>query len=62
MADNAQISLKQASSGILSVLPLWTVLEYYLRAPAQNLILIEEPELNLYPTIQLDLINWIMGK
>lgn len=62
MADNAQISLKQASSGILSVLPLWTVLEYYLRAPARNLILIEEPELNLYPTIQLDLINWIMGK
>lgn len=62
MENNAQISLKQASSGILSVLPLWTVLEYSLKAPAKNLILIEEPELNLYPTIQLDLINWIMGR
>lgn len=62
ISDNTQISLKQASSGILSILPLWTVLEYHLNKSNNNLILIEEPELNLYPTVQLDLINWIMGK
>lgn len=62
ISDNNQISLKQASSGILSILPLWTVLEFNLRTSAKNFILIEEPELNLYPTVQLDLINWIMKK
>lgn len=62
MTDKTQINLKQASSGILSILPLWTVLEFNLRTSAKNFILIEEPELNLYPTVQLDLINWIMEK
>lgn len=62
MNDHTSISLKQASSGILSILPLWLVLEDNIKLNSNNLILIEEPELNLYPTVQLDLMNWIMGK
>ena len=62
MNDQTNISLKQASSGILSVLPLWVVLEDNSKSDSNNLILIEEPELNLYPSVQLELINWIMGK
>lgn len=62
MSNRTNVSLKQASSGILSVLPLWAVLEDNIQEKSNNLILIEEPELNLYPSVQLELINWIMGQ
>lgn len=62
MSDRTNVSLKQASSGILSVLPLWAVLEDNIQEKSNNLILIEEPELNLYPSVQLELINWIIGQ
>lgn len=57
------LKLKQASSGIQSVLPLWTVLNHKLRPGGnRSLILLEEPELNLYPTVQIDFMNWVMTK
>ncbi len=56
------LKLNQASSGIQSILPLWTVLNYNLRRNHRSIVLLEEPELNLYPTVQIDFVNWVMKK
>lgn len=56
------LKLNQASSGIQSILPLWTVLNHNLRRKNRSLVLLEEPELNLYPTVQIDFMNWVMRK
>lgn len=55
--------LFETASGIQSVTPLLVSLEYlsHQNERAQSFI-IEEPELNLYPTAQQGLLNWLVGK
>ena len=57
------LGLHEAASGIQSVTPLLVLLEYLNRNTelAQSFI-IEEPELNLYPTAQQGLLNWLVEK
>lgn len=54
------ISLAQSASGYQSIIPLLLVVEYQ-RQQSRRRFIIEEPELNLYPTAQKDLIYSLMG-
>ncbi|QKZ13360.1 AAA family ATPase [Spirosoma sp. KUDC1026] len=59
-ADNKSVELAQSASGYQSTIPLALVVDYQ-RQQAQRRFIIEEPELNLYPTAQKDLIYSLMG-
>jgi len=54
--DDVDIDFKQASSGMQSVIPLWAVFNDSLYG-FRRYIIIEEPELNLFPTLQVMLVN-----
>lgn len=54
--DDVDIDFKQASSGMQSIIPMWTVFCDSLYGFGRYII-IEEPELNLFPTLQVMLIN-----
>lgn len=57
------ISLRHAASGVQAVTPLLVLLEYLCQEPGrQQSFIIEEPELNLYPTAQQGLLNWLVEK
>ena len=55
--------LYETASGIQSVTPLLVLLEHLSRNTEQaQSFIIEEPELNLYPTAQQGLLNWLVKK
>ncbi|MBG8552988.1 AAA family ATPase [Hymenobacter guriensis] len=57
------IPLEKAASGIQSTIPLILIIEYFSRQKnKQRNFVIEEPELNLYPSTQQGLLNWIISK
>jgi len=57
------LRLYEAASGIQSVTPLLVLLEHLSRNTEQaQSFIIEEPELNLYPTAQQGLLNWLVEK
>lgn len=57
------VMLFEAASGIQSVTPLLVLLEHLSRNTEQaQSFIIEEPELNLYPTAQQGLLNWLVEK
>lgn len=58
--DNTELKLSQMSSGIQSIIPLWTVFNQYVKSREKKILVIEEPELNLFPSTQYKLIDWIM--
>jgi predicted ATP-dependent endonuclease of OLD family len=60
--DGRKIKFSQSSSGMQSIIPLWVVFNQYINIKNKGgqLLVIEEPELNLFPTTQVALINWIM--
>ena len=62
MSNSKEIKLSQASSGLLSSLPLIVTLQFFFRKPSMlpNYFVIEEPELNLYPNAQKDLTEFII--
>lgn len=65
LPNNTTIKLAQASSGIQSILPLLLVVQYNTNTNKQggdDLFVIEEPELNLYPASQKDLIEFIVKR
>jgi len=63
LSDNKDILLSETASGIQSVTPMLVLLEYLSRNTEQaQSFIIEEPELNLYPTAQQGLLNWLMEK
>jgi len=57
------LMLLETASGIQSVTPLLVLLEHLSRNSEQaQSFIIEEPELNLYPTAQQGLLNWLVEK
>ena len=57
-----EIRFEQASSGMQSIIPLWTVYLYGIKKHVQATAIIEEPELNLFPTLQVDLVNNLVAQ
>lgn len=64
LPDKTKIRLAQASSGIQSIIPLLLVIQYNTKnvKKGDDLFVIEEPELNLYPSSQKDLIEFIIAR
>jgi predicted ATPase len=64
LPNKGKIKLSQASSGLQSVIPLLLVVQFNTskRNKKRDLFVIEEPELNLYPTSQKDLIEFIVAR
>ena len=58
--NDKPIPLSQSASGYQSIIPLLLVVEYQ-RQQSKRRFIIEEPELNLYPTAQKDLIYSLVG-
>jgi predicted ATPase len=62
LADGIKIKLEQASSGMQSSVPLVLVIGFHADNYRENFYIVEEPELNLYPTMQKALIEFIVSK
>ena len=60
LSQNRAINLSQSASGYQSIIPLLLVIESQRKQSIRRFI-IEEPELNLYPTAQKDLIYSLMS-
>ena len=61
--NKTKLLLNETASGIQSVTPLLVLLEHLSRNTEQaQSFIIEEPELNLYPTAQQGLLNWLVEK
>jgi hypothetical protein len=56
------IELNESASGIQSTIPLMLVVEDLSKYIDSHSFIIEEPELNLYPTAQQGLLNWLVEK
>lgn len=56
------IPLRYASSGMLSIIPLLMIIDYCVSENYFQSFTIEEPELNLFPSNQLELIRQILSK
>jgi len=56
--DGNSLALENSSSGIQSALPLYLTLKYF--ASKHKNIIIEEPELNLYPKSQIDTVKFMI--
>lgn len=61
---NGSLELVQSSSGLQSIIPMLLVVQNQNSIPdvIKNQFIIEEPELNLYPTTQHDLMKYIISK
>jgi hypothetical protein len=60
-SDNVDIDFSQASSGMQSIIPMWSVFCNALVDLRPNIV-IEEPELNLFPTLQVALVSKIVER
>ncbi|RZJ57255.1 MAG: hypothetical protein EOO55_03800 [Hymenobacter sp.] len=58
--DN-EIPIPESSSGFQSIIPLLATIEF-IHTKHNKSFIIEEPELNLYPTAQQGLLNWLVEK
>jgi predicted ATPase len=56
--DGNSLALEHSSSGIQSALPLYLTLKYF--TTKHSNIIIEEPELNLYPKSQIDTVKFMI--
>lgn len=56
------IPLSVCSSGLQSVLPMLMVIDYCVRNKYFDSFVIEEPELNLYPTNQRELLHFVLQR
>lgn len=59
LCDGTKLKFNQASSGMQSIIPLWAVLINSFSDHPRSVV-IEEPELNLFPSLQIDLIRNIV--
>lgn len=60
--NNSTVELKNASSGVQSILPLLMVIDYCLDKRYFGSFTVEEPELNLFPTNQMHLLRSLISK
>lgn len=62
--DGTKLKLEQASSGFQSLTPLYLVVEHFVNknSVTRNCVTVEEPELNLYPTNQKKLVEFLVRK
>ncbi len=61
--ENEIINLSESASGFQALIPLQMVIEYFILQNSHDYsFIIEEPELNLYPTTQKDLIYYLSDK
>ena len=57
-----EIAFKYCSSGIQSIVPMLMIVDYCLKQDYFSCFALEEPEINLFPTNQLELIRYIISK
>ena len=57
-----EIDFKYCSSGIQSIVPMLMIIDYCMKQDYFNCFALEEPELNLFPTNQLELTRFIISK
>jgi len=64
LEDGSTVKLEQASSGFQSLTPLYLVIENVLNKNSliKYCVTVEEPELNLYPTIQRKMVEFLIRK
>lgn len=60
--NNREFSIKGGSSGLQSVLPMMMVIDYSRKKNCFDSFVIEEPEQNLFPSNQRDLLFYIVSK
>lgn len=60
--NSEKLFLYQASSGFQSSIPMAIVIEYFTSIKEKIRFIIEEPELNLFPTTQNELIKYLIEK
>ena len=61
LASGANLPLSASSSGQQSVIPLYIVVEHFTKKLNVTTI-VEEPELNLYPNAQKELVSYLVSK
>lgn len=63
-SDKLAIGLEYASSGFQAIVPLLLVFEYFSKEkdPFSHFFAVEEPELNLFPTVQKQLVEQMISK
>ena len=61
IGDGQTINFTQSSSGMQAVIPMAILIDYFSSKEQTNFV-IEEPELNLYPTTQKRLVEFISSK
>jgi len=64
LSSGEEVRLENTSSGFQSLIPMMIVLEFFSRKRTafDNSLIIEEPELNLYPTIQKEFIELVINQ
>jgi len=66
LRDGGTIELSRGASGIQAVAPMMLVINHAVKRRSSQVVpysfIIEEPELNLYPTAQQGLLNWLVEK
>lgn len=62
LLDNKEVEFKYCSSGIQSIVPMLMIMDYCLKQDYFNCFALEEPEMNLFPTNQLELVRYIISK
>jgi predicted ATPase len=60
--NNENLPLRATSSGFQSSIPLAVFIEYFTSIKDKIRFIIEEPELNLFPTTQYDLMKYLIEK
>lgn len=57
-----EVEFKYSSSGIQSIVPMLMIMDYCLKQDYFNCFALEEPEINLFPTNQLEFVRHIISK
>ena len=60
LSNGEKFLLSQTSSGFQSTIPMTVIVDCFSRAKEKNIFIIEEPELNLFPTTQNELLKYFV--
>lgn len=62
LIGDKEVEFKYSSSGIQSIVPMLMVVDYCLKQGYFSSFVLEEPEVSLFPTNQLELVRFIVSK